>query len=149
LRNSIARWFTTLDDASTLKEKIQIREELENSIRAVVEKFHSDRLGFYKEMAGTFIEAAGEGEIKKAVIKPALALLKKGVTAVAPDFLAAKRFTGLVGLMNEALEINSYSEILDRVFGNQLDISQREISHAKQYRQEIISRHGIELPSPS
>ena len=148
-RRDVAEWFRTLDEASTIREKIQIREGLERSIHAVVEKLHSDRLGFYKELAGTAIEAAGEGELKKALMKPAFALLKKGVIAVAPDYLAAKRFTGLVGLMNEALEVNGYGPLLRRVFGDRLDVSQREITDAKKYRKEIISRYGFDCPVPS
>jgi len=147
-RQSISNWFKTFDEAATIREKMQIREELERSINSVIQKFHSDRLGFYKEIAANFIEGAGEGDLKKALVKPTLTLLKKGATTALPDLLATRRLTGLVGLMDEALRVNDYSSQLTRIFGERLDISQREISHAKQYRQQIISKYGFDIPAP-
>ena len=147
-RGSVSDWFARLDYAHSLKEKLQIHQELEATTRAVAKRFELSKRGFYKEVVGTAIDALEEGEIKKAIAKPLFALVKKGVGDLAPDLIAAKRFTGLVGLMDEAIQIEGYGTLLQRIFGKRLDISQREIAEAKRYREYVMKNYGLSLPVP-
>jgi hypothetical protein len=125
-----------------------IRAEIDSSIMKVIKRLESKRVAFYKEAVGMMVDAIQEGDIRKAVLKPTFSILKKGLTDWVPDLLATKRFTGLVDLLSETLELKSYEDLLSKVFGSSLDISPLELSEARRYRQHIISTYGISLPTP-
>jgi hypothetical protein len=148
LRQNVHEWFGRLDQASSMAEKLKIRDELTNALNGVLDKVTGLRPGFYKELAGTMVEAAEDGNPAKLLLKPAIAVAKEAVTNWVPDMLYTKRYTGLVNLLNDAFEIEDYGNLLRRVYGDHLDISQREITAAKSYRKIIIERYNIDLPTP-
>jgi len=63
--------------------------------------------------------------------------------------LSVRRYTGIIDLMDEALKIKEYENLLVKVFGDNLDISQQEITNIKAYRKYIASTYNIGLTSPS
>lgn len=148
-RRSIRKWFDQLDRAESVREKIEIREELDDAFSSLVKHYEYKREGFYKQIAGAFVSAAEEGDIKKMLVKPAFAVIKEGVTTLLPEALSVRRFTGLINLMDEALSVERYSSLLGRVFGDSIDISQREITEAKRYKQYVQSKYQIGPPFPS
>ena len=147
-RKSTLQWFKRLDDAKSLKDKLMIREEIDSFAKKVSAKFENRRPAFYKEMLGVIMDAAEDGNVQKAIVKPTFAILKKGLTEWLPDLFTTKRFTGLVDLMNESLQIENYGNLLPKVFCNTLDISSQELSEARAYRRVIIDAYDIPLPTP-
>lgn len=149
LRRSIKEWFEQLDGAGSIKEKIEVRDELDEAVSSLARHYEQKRAGFYKQVTGAFISAAEDGDLKKMLVKPAIEVLKEGVSNMLPDMLSVRRFTGLIDLMDEALNVENYSAILTRVFGERLDISQKEITEAKRYKQYLQTKYdlGLQLPS--
>ena len=84
----------------------------------------------------------------KLLTKPAFAIVKKGIETVIPDALTTRRFTGLVDLLDQALKVEEYTTVLTRIFGSDLDISQREITEARAYRKLLLARYEIAPYSP-
>jgi hypothetical protein len=147
-RSAMAEWLGRLDGAQSLREKVEITKELDSANEALVKSFQNRRVGFYKELAGMVIDAAEEGSLTKMVTKPVFKLLKAGLTTFLPERFALRRYTGMVDLMDKVLDINDYSRLLERVFGDSLDISQRELTHARHYREKLISTYKLEIPGP-
>jgi len=144
-RQSVREWFAELDTTESLKEKIEIRDEMDDAISGLLKYYEYKREGFYKQVAGAFVSALEEGDVKKMLIKPTFAVIKEGMTNVLPEMMSVRRFTGLINLMDEALNVEGYSRLLQNVFGDSLDLSQKEITDAKLYRQHIQSRYGLGL----
>ena len=147
-RRDVSGWLDRFDQTTSLAEKIEIHAELQNSMDSVSKGYEDKRVGFYKEVAGALIDAAEEGDLKKAITKPAFALIKHGLTSIAPELIGTRRFTGIVNLLDDATRIEDYGQLLRRVFGFALDISQKEITEAKKYRSHIISSYDFRLPTP-
>jgi len=145
-RRSVKDWFNELDQASTIREKVEIRKDLDQAISSLLKHYEYKREGFYKQVAGAFVSAAEEGDLKKMLIKPAFAVLKEGMTNVLPDAISVRRFTGLIDLMDQALNVESYGNLLERLFGRSLDISQEEITEAKHYKYYIQTKYGVGVP---
>lgn len=145
-RHSVTEWFNELDQAESLRDKCQIRDELDNTIVNLVKHYENKRRGFYKQVAGAFVSAAEDGDLKKMLTKPAFALIKEGVTSVFPEMLSVRRFTGLIDLMDQALDISNYSSLVSRIFGDSYDVSQQEITEAKRYTQYLQTKYKIGAP---
>lgn len=147
-RRAVRDWFSQMDQAESLKDKILIREELDNTISNLLKHYENKRRGFYKQVAGAFISAVEDGDVKKMITKPAFAMIKEGVTSLLPEMISVRRFTGLIDLMDQALEVNNYSGLLSRVFGDTLNISQQEVTEAKRYKHYLQSKYNLALPLP-
>lgn len=148
-RATTAQWLYDLDATSSLQDKIAISREIQEVTNTLTKKFSKRRIGFYKELTGSVIEAAEDGSLTKMVTKPALKLLSKGITEIAPDLLQLRRFTGLIGLFDEAFATSDHGSLLCRIFGDKLDISQKEVTEARKYREKIMSLYNISIPQPT
>lgn len=148
-RKAVKKWFDQLDQAASLREKIEIRDELDEAINGLVKLYDYKRKGFYKQVAGAFISAVEDGDVKKMILKPTFAVLKEGVTSILPEMISVRRFTGMIDLMEQALNVENYSNLLHKLFGEYLNISQREITEAKRYRQFLQSKYNLGLQFPS
>jgi hypothetical protein len=147
-RKSIAEWFARLDAATSLRDKFELSKELESANQALTSSLQDKKPALYKELTGVMLDAAADGDLKKMITKPAFALLKAGMTTLLPERLALKRYTGMVDLMDKVLDIENYSMLLERVFGNSLDISQGEITHARQHRKTVVLDTGLDILGP-
>lgn len=148
-RATTAQWLYDLDATSSWQDKIAISREIQEVTNTLTKKFSKRRIGFYKELTGSVIEAAEDGSLTKMVTKPALKLLSKGITEIAPDLLQLRRFTGLIGLFDEAFAKLDHGSLLCRIFGDQLDISQKEVTEARKYREKMMSLYNISIPQPT
>jgi hypothetical protein len=148
-RKAVKKWFNQLDQAASLREKIEIRNELDEAINGLIKLYEYKRKGFYKQVAGAFISAVEEGDVKKMILKPTFAVLKEGVTAILPEMISVRRFTGMIDLMEQALNVENYSNLLNKLFGEYLNISQREITEAKRYHHFLQSKYDLGLQFPS
>jgi hypothetical protein len=149
LRFAIHRWLGNLDEAKTLREKLQLRNELSAVATALTRRFENKRRAFYREVAGALVDALEDGDPRKLVTKPVFTAVKHGVTSILPDAWVTRRFTGLIDLLDEALQVEDYSSVLHRLFGDSLDISQAELTEARRYRQLLATRYGIESIAPT
>ena len=149
LRAAIRTWFNRLDDAEPLADKIEIRRELDAAIAAVLKRSSEKRRGFYKQLAGAAIEGAAEGDLKKMLVKPAVTAAKEAIASLVPDAVSFRRFTGLIDLLDQALAIEGYSTLLGRVFRDDLDVSQLEITAIKQYQRKLVSSFDYAPALPS
>jgi len=84
----------------------------------------------------------------KLLTKPAVSVVKEAITNWLPDVINTRRYTGLVTLLDEAFKIQDYGNLLHSVFGEKLDISQRELTEVKKYHKTIIDHYGLQLPYP-
>jgi hypothetical protein len=148
-REGVNNWFNEFDKAVTIKEQIEVRDEFDDAISTMSKRFADTRESFYKEMAGAMIEGLEELDPKKALAKPAFMLLKEGLTNVVPDKLVTRRFTGLIDLMDQALRVKDNNQLLRKVFGERLDITQNEITNVRKYRQNILSKFDYDFPMPT
>ncbi|MEO0529533.1 MAG: hypothetical protein AAF266_03040 [Planctomycetota bacterium] len=148
-RTTMADWFAELDNATSLRDKLEVSRELSSANAALVDRIEGKRQGVYKEVAGAFVDAAEDGSPTKLVTKPIFALVRQGVTTVAPDVFALRRYTGMIDLIDKSLEIKDYTSLLARVFGDSLCISQSEITAARRYREFVEKKYGIPLVGPS
>jgi len=147
-RAEIRSWLIELDSAETLADKLKLQRELQAATERLVENVSQRRVGFYKQMAGAFVDAVEDGDPMKMVTKPAFAVLREATTTIVPEFFSVRRFTGLVDLLSESLKIQSYGDLLHSVFGRDLDISQREITEALRYRKALVEKYNIPLVVP-
>lgn len=148
-RVGIANWFEEFEKADSFKEKIEVRDDFDDAISTMSKKFGDTRTSFYKEMLGSALEGVEDGDPKKILTKPLFKLLEEGVTNFLPDKLASRRFTGLVDLMDQALKVEDNNAILKKVFGKKLDISQKEITSVRKYRQSLVSKFNLDVPMPT
>jgi len=149
LRATVRTWFDRLDNTASLAGKVEIRRELDECIAAIVKRSAEKRRGFYKQLAGAVIEGAAEGDLKKMIIKPTVSAVKEAIASLVPDAFSFRRFTGLVDLLDQALAIESYTQLLRRVFHDDLDVSQAEITAIKQYQSKLLSSFDYATPLPS
>jgi hypothetical protein len=147
-RTEIRSWLTELDSAQTLADKLKLQRELQAATERLIASASQRRVGFYKQVTGAFIDAAEEGDPTKMITKPAFAVLREAATTLVPEFLSVRRFTGLIDLLSESLEVQSHKGLLSRVFGSSLDISQKEITEALRYRKVVAEKYGIPLMVP-
>ncbi|MCL4275067.1 MAG: hypothetical protein KJZ77_14455 [Anaerolineales bacterium] len=148
-REGTQEWSNEIEKAKSLKEKVEIYDDLEDAISTMSKKFGNTRASFIKELAGSVIDALEELDPKKVLTNPAFMLLKEVLTNVIPDKLVTRRFTGFIDLMDQALQIEGNNQILRKVFGEKLDISQEEVTSVKKYRQNLISKYNFDFPMPT
>lgn len=148
-RKTVADWLNRLDQATSMKEKFEISSELHSATTSLTVKYADDRkMGIYKELAGAIIDAAEDGNLTKVVTKPTFALLKKGITDFAPELLNLQRFTGITRIMDESFDSPDQRFLLSHVFGERLDISQKEITEAIKYQRLIEKQYGTRPTQP-
>jgi hypothetical protein len=140
-RLEISSWFKEFDDAKTLRDKLEIQVGLDRVIDALTKRFLDRRTSFYKQTSGALISAIEEGDMKGMLTKPVAAFVKEGVTNFLPDKLLIRRFTGIIDLLDKSLDVKSYGDLLSKVFGKSLDISQSEITSAKIYSKNISKQY--------
>jgi predicted DNA-binding protein len=148
-REGVNNWLTEFDKATSLKEKIEVRDEFDDAISTMSKRFRETRTTIIKELIGSALEGVEDGDYKKIITKPAFRLLEEGITNIIPDKLMTRRFTGLVDLMDQALKVKDNMQILEKVFGEKLDISQQEITNVKQYRKNLASKFNLDVPMPT
>lgn len=148
-REGVNEWLNEFDKATSDKEKIEVRDEFDDAISTMSKKFGETRISFYKELIGSMLEAAADGDPQKILTKPAFKLLEEVFSNIIPDKLVTRRFTGLVDLMDQALNVGDNNQLLRKVFGEKLDISQQEITNVRKYRQNILSKFNFDFPMPT
>jgi len=146
-RNTVSAWLNRLDQASSMKDKFAISSELQSATVSLTTKYSSERnTGIYKELAGAIIDAAEEGNLTKVFTKPTFTLIKRGITDIAPELLNLQRFTGITRIIDEAFDSPDQRYLLSRVFGDRLDISQKEITELKKYQKFMETKYGVLPP---
>ena len=148
LRESIDGWWRQFDEAKTLGEKCEIRDDLENTINKLSQRLEDKRGAIYKSVAGAFVDALEGGETTKLITKPAFALVKAGLSEIAPERWAIRRFTGFLDMFDDALRVSDQPQLLHRVFRDNLDVSQQEVSGLRQYRKTLVDKYAEPLVIP-
>lgn len=149
-RTATAAWFERLDQAETMRDKVEIGNELITATEHLTSRYASDRrIGIYKQLAGAVTDAAEDGSLGKMITKPTFALIKHAVAELAPEAISLRRFTGLVDILDEAFASPDQCRLLTSVFGNALDVSQRELTEAKKYRQLLRAEFDVSVPHPA
>ena len=148
-REGVNERLNEFDKAINDKEKIEVRDEFDDAISTMSKKFGETRISFYKELIGSMLEGAEDGDPQKILTKPAFKLLEEVFSNIVPDKLMTRRFTGLVDLMDQALNVGDNNQLLRKIFGEKLDISQQEITNVRKYRQNILSKFNFDFPMPT
>lgn len=147
-RSDISSWLRELDACNSLKEKVQVTDELVKAAASMSRLYENKRPTFYREVAGAALDAALDGDPIKMLTKPAFAVVKKGMEQVIPDMFSTRRFTGFMDLYEDTLRVEDYFSSLTRLFGSQLDISQGEVTQARAFQNLLKSRYSIGTPLP-
>ncbi len=149
-RDTMSSWFDRLDRATQMNEKLAISRELSEATNYLTQRYSTDRkIGIYKELTGAFTDAAEDGNMLGLASKPAFALFKHALKELAPEALSMRRFTGITNILDEAFSAPDQQSLLSKVFGNSLDISQKEISEARRYRKYLNDKYGIAYSLPN
>ena len=136
-----------MNSAHSIKDQVKLREELNNSLDSATRKFEQRRRGFYRNLSGSFLDAFEDGDLKDIISKPAIALAKEGIDLL-PEIVRSRRFTGVIDILDQAINVRQYSDLLNRAFGKKLDISQYEITEARKYQRVLESRYSIDFIQP-
>jgi hypothetical protein len=147
LRRDIVLWEEELARAETMQEQIQLRDDLDGIVNSITKKYEDKRRGFYKSVSGAFLDSLEDGNLNDVWSKPLVAAAKE-VGMLIPDTIRSRKFTGLLDLMDLALNIRDYSGLLHKVFGDKLDVSQYEVRNARKYVAALSQRYNLDLPSP-
>jgi hypothetical protein len=148
LRQEMYYWQTEMNQKHYFKDQLELREELDNSLTKSAKKYDERRIGFYKNVSGAILDAIEEGNLKKIITKPVIAVAKEGIDLL-PDKFKTKRFTGIVDIFNEALHVQDYTNLLNKIFKESVDISQYEISNSLKYVNVLKNKFNINLNMPA